>query len=245
MDFFLHILYYMKYLKLVRYITSIALLISFIFVCSIMYSTELQYVFNYHNDKVIYSGNKNNNNISLMFNVYWGTEYIDDILSICNKYDIKATFFLGGSWAEGNLDKVLNIYLEGHEIGNHGYLHKDHSVLDYDLNAQEINATNNLIKEYIGIDMNLFAPPSGEFNDATIMSCDNLNYNIIMWSRDTIDWRDQDSNVIYNRAINNLNNGDLILMHPTKATVKALPMIITYILANDFNLTTVSNNVFS
>ena len=30
--------------------------------------------------KVFYNGNTENNNVTLMFNVYWGNEYIDSIL---------------------------------------------------------------------------------------------------------------------------------------------------------------------
>ena len=64
-----------------------------------------------------------------------------------------------------------------------------------------------------------------------------------MWSKDTIDWRDQDEDLIYKRATKNLQNGDLILMHPTKATLKSLQNIITKIQTEGYNLTTVSQNI--
>ena len=140
---------------------------------------------------------------------------------------------------------MFQIYSLGHEIGNHGYLHKDHSKLDYDLNLDEIKATHNLVKQCFNIDMCLFAPPSGEYNNATIDVCDMLGYQVIMWSKDTIDWRDQDINLIYNRATGAISNGDLVLMHPTEATIKALPMIITYLMANGFNIVPVSQNIFA
>ena len=50
-----------------------------------------------------------------------------------------------------------------------------------------------------------------------------------MWSKDTIDWRDSDVNLIVSRATNRLQAGDFILMHPTESTVKALPSILNYI----------------
>ena len=243
--FFFAYFIYMKRIKKARYIVNIVLTMVFVFICSLMYSIDAQYVFNYHNDNVFYSGNKNHKNISLMFNVYWGTEYIENILSILNKYTIKATFFIGGSWVEDNYDMMFQIYSLGHEIGNHGYLHKNHNKLDYNLNLSEIRATHNLIKEYFNVEMSLFAPPSGEYHNATIEVCSDLNYHVIMWSKDTIDWRDKDVNLIYNRATVSASNGDLILMHPTDATAKALPMIITYLIANGFNIVPVSQNIFS
>ena len=36
--------------------------------------------------KVFYNGNTESRNVSLMINVYWGNEYLDDILSIFEKY---------------------------------------------------------------------------------------------------------------------------------------------------------------
>ena len=88
--------------------------------------------------------------------------------------------------------------------------------------------------------MNLFAPPSGSYSKTTIETAKELGYTSIMWSRDTIDWRDQDENLIYSRAVKNAAGGDLILMHPTEKTAAALPKIIETLLGEGFNLTTVS-----
>ena len=71
--------------------------------------------------------------------------------------------------------------------------------------------------------MNLFAPPSGSFNKSTLDACKELGYSVIMWSKDTIDWRDKDANLIYTRATNNISGGDFILAHPTEYTLKSLP----------------------
>lgn len=49
--------------------------------------------------------------------------------------------------------------------------------------------------------------------------------------------------LIYNRAIKNAKGGDLILMHPTENTVKALPRIIENLKQKGFVLTKVSDNI--
>jgi peptidoglycan/xylan/chitin deacetylase (PgdA/CDA1 family) len=64
-----------------------------------------------------------------------------------------------------------------------------------------------------------------------------------MWSKDTIDWRDKDTAIIYKRATSNPENGDLILMHPKEHTLKVLPDIIDFYLGKGFNLVTVSENI--
>ena len=192
---------------------------------------------------VYYNGNKESNNVSLMINVYWGTEFLDDILKILEEKNVKTTFFVGGTWAVLNEDYLTKIYNAGHELANHGYHHKDHNKLDEEGNINEIQTTHTIIKELLDVEMNLFAPPSGAYDKTTVSAAESLGYKTIMWTRDTIDWRDQDADLIYKRAIKNASGGDLILMHPTKATVEALPKIIEYFQNNNFNITTVSNTI--
>ena len=98
-----------------------------------------------------------------------------------------------------------------------------------------------MVSKNLVIEMTLFAPPSGAYNITTVDAAVSLNYNTIMWTHDTIDWRDQNADLIYNRATKNLSNGDLILMHPTKKTVEAMANIISTAINNGFNPTTVSN----
>lgn len=196
-------------------------------------------------DSVIYQGNTKNNNISLMINVYWGTEFLEPMITIMEKYNVKSTFFIGGSWAVKNVDLLSKIYGNGHEIASHGYHHKDHAKISYYDNKQEIKITNDIIKVLIGVDMNLFAPPSGSFADDTLKVCKELNYKVIMWTKDTIDWRDKNSKLIFSRATKNASNGDLILMHPTLSTLNALEDIILELQLKNFNLCTVSENLKS
>ena len=192
---------------------------------------------------VYYNGDTTKNDVTLMINVYWGTEYLDGMLEILNNYNVKTTFFIGGTWAVLNEDYLTKIYESGHELANHGYHHKDHDKLDEAGNLNEISTTHKIVKELTGVEMDLFAPPSGAYDSLTVTCAEQLGYHTIMWTRDTIDWRDHDSNLIYSRAVKNAKGGDLILMHPTEATVEALPKIIEFFQANNFNLTTVSENI--
>jgi peptidoglycan/xylan/chitin deacetylase (PgdA/CDA1 family) len=64
-----------------------------------------------------------------------------------------------------------------------------------------------------------------------------------MWSKDTIDWRDKDVNLIIKRATKNPENGDLILMHPKPHTLSALGEIIDFYIGLGFNVVTVGENV--
>ena len=192
---------------------------------------------------VYYSGNPDKPYISLMVNVYWGNEYLEQMLEIFLENDIQTTFFVGGTWASKNNELLQKIKDAGHEIGNHGFFHKDQDKLDYAQNKSEILNNHNLIKELLGVEMNLFAPPSGAYSSITLDVAESLGYKTIMWSKDTIDWRDHDASLILKRATTNLSNGDLILMHPTEATVQALSDIIANIKIQGFEIVTVSKNI--
>lgn len=192
-------------------------------------------------NRVIYAGDSSKNNVCFMINVYQGNEYVEAILDIMDIYNVKTTFFVGGSWAVKNLDLVKEIYTRGHELANHGFYHKDQDKIDYEANMQEIYMCHQVVKENLGIEMTLFAPPSGAYDINTVDAASSLNYKTIMWTRDTIDWRDQDEDLIYKRAIKDMKNGDLVLMHPTKKTVEAMTNIISTAINNGFNPTTVSN----
>ena len=201
---------------------------------------QIKAVSNPESGGAVYRGSAANKNIALMVNVYWGAEYIDGMLKVLAGEKVSVTFFVGGSWAAGNDEYVVKINEAGHELGNHGYYHKDHKLINETRNKEEIFITHKLIESIAGVSMTLFSPPGGSFGKATIKVAENLGYKTIMYSKDTIDWRDKDAELIYTRATKNLKNGDLILMHPTEHTLLALPRIIKTAKEQGFKITTVS-----
>ena len=185
-------------LKSFRRISNLIIVLMLAIMVLFLGAASYSYAFSYNNEDIIYSGNRDSNRVSLMFNVYWGTEYLNDILDVLDNYNVKCTFFVGGMWAEKEQEMLIEIYNRGHEIGNHGYFHKDQEYLDYSQNLEEIEVTHKLVSSILsGYQMNLFAPPSGSFNKSTLEASKSLGYSTIMWSKDTIDWRDKDANLIY------------------------------------------------
>lgn len=206
-------------------------------VSAIGFSGATTNVFNKDGDP-IYRGS--GDKVALMINVYWGTEYLDGMLDVLKKYNVSATFFVGGYWVAQNADMLKKICEQGHEIGNHGYFHKQHGKLSYEENVNEIVACGKLVFEICGIMPILFAPPGGDFCSETLKAAQDCGCKTIMWSRDTIDWRDKDSELVCTRATKNASGGELILMHPTAHTLNALERIVKYFLENNIQLATVS-----
>ncbi|NLK17397.1 MAG: polysaccharide deacetylase family protein [Clostridiales bacterium] len=234
----------MKREKLVQNIISNVVIFSLVAVVFLFsFGDKISAAIGQPSENAIYRGNPEKNNVSIMINVYWGTEHIDGMLKALADNGVKATFFIGGSWANRHPEVLKNIHDEGHELGNHGYFHKDHKKLSFAKNTEEILICEKIIETICGVKTALFAPPSGSYNNTTLKAAAELGYKTIMWSKDTIDWRDKDQDKIYSRATKNLKNGDLVLMHPTEATLAVLDKIIKYYKRQGFSVVTVSENI--
>jgi peptidoglycan-N-acetylglucosamine deacetylase len=188
----------------------------------------------------IYRGNSQKKQMALMINVAWGDEYLPDILNTLKKNNVKATFFLDGSWTKKKPDTAKQIYEAGFEIGNHAYSHPDMSKYGADAALREISRTNAAVKQAIGITPKLFAPPSGAFNSTTVKVAHGQGMRTILWTLDTVDWRKPPSSVISNKVLSKAENGALVLMHPTAPTRDALRTLIPSLLQKGYRLVTVS-----
>ncbi|MBS6475968.1 MAG: polysaccharide deacetylase family protein [Clostridiales bacterium] len=192
------------------------------------------------NQTAIYKAETTEPVVGLMVNVYWGTEYIEPYLELFEQYHVKATFFLGGIWAKDNPDLVTKIVEKGHELGNHGYNHKLPSKNSAETIYSEIEKTDAIISEITGNKSKVYAPPAGDFNESTLKSAAQLGYRTIMWSIDTIDWRDKDSAKIKRRIMDNLQPGSFILMHPTADTLTALKTVLPECVEKGYRFETIS-----
>lgn len=189
----------------------------------------------------IFQGKPNVSKVAFACNVFWGEEYLPEMLATLDKNNIKITFFIGGSWARRFPEHLKQIAAKGHEIGNHSYSHPHPNAIGKQKNKEQIQQTEQLIKELTGYKTTLYAPPYGEYNDIVLEAAAELGYKTILWSIDTIDWQRPAPAVIHNRVMKKLHNGAIILMHPTAPTVQALPGLIAAIRERGYTITTVSD----
>lgn len=193
-------------------------------------------------EEVYYKGIKDEKIVAFLCNVDWGNEHIPQMLETFKDNSINITFSLTGRWANENPDIVKEIHNNNHEIANHGYQHVNHDKLNYQENYDAISKANDIIQEIIGESPKYFGPPSGAFNEATVEAAKDLDYTVVMWSVDTIDWRDDATKeLIYDRVTKDINPSDIVLMHPTENTVKALQEIIDYLFENNYKIGTIND----
>lgn len=65
--------------------------------------------------------------IAVTFDAAWGAEDTEELLSVLQEYNAKATVFVVGDWARKYPEAVRAFYDAGHTIGNHSDSHKAYS----------------------------------------------------------------------------------------------------------------------
>jgi peptidoglycan-N-acetylglucosamine deacetylase len=164
------------------------------------------------------------------------------LLDILKQRNIKATFFMIGQNAERNPTIVKRILAEGHEIGNHSWTHPQLSKLSDDRVTEEINKTQNAIKDASGYTPVLMRPPYGAI---TARQKDwiekQFGLSVIIWSVDPFDWKRPGASVIEQRILAGARPGAIVLSHDIhKQTVDAMPATLDALAAKGFKFVTVS-----
>lgn len=135
------------------------------------------------------------------------TEYL---LQELEKEDWKVTFFVLGSRAKEYPELIKKMYKDGHEIGSHTYSHLNlKNLSDYEI-YKEINNTNKIIEETIGIKPQYLRPPYGNTNDHIKEIADMTT---ILWNVDTLDWKSRNEDAVYKEIMKNASDGSIILLH--------------------------------
>lgn len=189
----------------------------------------------------ISNGNMSQPKIAFACNIFSGEEFLPSMLNTLDTNDNKITFFIGGSWGKRFPNLVVDLAKRGHELGNHTYSHPHPNTLSKEQNKEQIQRAENLITELTQIKTTLYAPPYGEYNDTVLLAAAELGYQTIMWSVDTIDWQNPPPELIISRVMKKINNGGIILIHPTKSTAQALPELIKQLKNKGYTITTVSD----
>jgi probable sporulation protein (polysaccharide deacetylase family) len=223
--------------KVYRYLIASSLIIA-----SLFFVDNLYISLNDQKDtEPIFHGNIDQNKVAFVCNVFWGEEFLPDMLKTLEDNNVHITFFIGGTWAKDNPDILKNIVEKGHEVANHSYNHPHPNTLSKDKNKEQILKAETIIQQITGVKTSLYAPPYGEYNDVVLSAAQELDYKTIMWSIDTIDWKRPPSEIVKSRVLKKIHNGAIVLMHPTEPTKKALPELLKELREKGYIITTVSD----
>ena len=197
----------------------------------------------------IFRVNTEEKEVALTFDINWAEEdHLDEILQILKKYDAKGTFFIMGGWVnytDDNKEKLKNIYNDGHEIGNHSYIHPNFVNISEQRMNDELKKTEDIIYQTIGCNTKLFRFPSGSYNEKALNYVMSKGYKCIQWDVDSVDWKQAGADVEYNRVMKNVKEGSILLFHNNaKYTPENLDRIINKLTGEGYKFLTVSELVY-
>ncbi|OLN21944.1 hypothetical protein BTO30_12135 [Domibacillus antri] len=159
------------------------------------------------------------------------------ILNVLKKYNVRATFYVLGSRVDFYPDLVERMVLEGHEIGSHSWSHKDFTKLSPEEIKMELDRTTAAVETAAGVSPLSVRPPYGATNERVNQI---IGTSPVLWSVDTLDWKNRDPKAITEIVKQNVRNGSVILMHDIhKTTADALEEVIIYLQKQGYELVTV------
>ena len=170
-----------------------------------------------------YLGNTNEKVLYLTFDAGYENGCTASILDTLKKHNVKAAFFLVGSYMEKNPDLVRRMVEEGHIVGNHTMRHPDMSrISDLESFTRELQQPEEIFQSITGKKLpKFYRPPQGIYSEENLKMARSLGYKTVFWSLAYVDWNN-DSQPTAEQAFEKLlprtHNGAVVLLHSTSRT---------------------------
>ncbi len=169
------------------------------------------------------------------------SKHTERLLDAFASHGGKGTFFVIGNIIEKRPEVLKRIVSEGHQIAGHSWDHRQLTKINSEEVTQEIMTTRAKIYEITGIDSTIIRPPYGSYDEEVKSVCAQLGIVMVNWSLDTLDWKHQDADKIYDAIMNDVKDGDIILCHDLYGTtVDAMERVIPALIEEGYQLVTVS-----
>ncbi|SHH47259.1 polysaccharide deacetylase family protein [Tepidibacter thalassicus] len=199
-----------------------------------------------NNDELIWNGPRDKKIVALTFDDGPHPRITPKILDLLKKYNVKATFFVLGKHVHFYPEPLKRIKEEGHEIGNHTFSHIDVKNTSKKKIEEEFEKTQNEIFSVVGEKPSIFRPPFGFYNKIVKEIAKKYGVKIVLWStdKDTKDWSNPGVDKIVKTILNNIRNGDIILLHDyvegKSQTYEALKIILPKLKERGYKFVTIS-----
>lgn len=124
---------------------------------------------------------------SVSFDAAWGNEDTQQLIDILDRYQVKATFFVVGDWADKYPESVKALHDAGHEVMNHSNTHAHYPQLSVEEIVADLNACNDKIEAITGVRPTLVRLPYGDYDDNAVRAVRSTGMEPIQWDVDTVE----------------------------------------------------------
>ena len=176
----------------------------------------------------------------------WGNEDTQQLIDILDRYQVQATFFVVGDWADKYPESVKALHDAGHEVMNHSNTHAHYPQLSVEEIVADLNACNDKIEAITGVRPTLVRLPYGDYDDNAIRAVRSIGMEPIQWDVDSLDWKGISAQEIQGRVLDKVQPGSIVLFHnAADNTPEALPGIIESLIADGYKIVPISQILLS
>jgi peptidoglycan/xylan/chitin deacetylase (PgdA/CDA1 family) len=200
-----------------------------------------------HNKK---TGMKLNKKIALTFDdvPYQGLENLNQIVDLLDQYNMKGTFFVISSYVQDEArKKLVNMVMNGHQLGNHGKRNIMHYLLNDENLNDEIKSCDQLLKDIyrdarvpLPVRM-VYRPGCGLFHNRMINMCKFLDYTVMLGSVYPNDPIIQHPVLNYYYLKYHIEENDIVIVHDRAWTPRMLKLLLEYLDKNDYESVSVQD----
>ena len=145
------------------------------------------------------------------------------ILDALKKHQVKATFFVVGTYIDSEPELIRQIIKEGHTVGNHTWHHPDMSHISSIEDFQkELEYVETAYKNVTGKNMaKYYRPPQGKYSKANLQMAKELGYKSFFWSLAYVDWYQDNQpskEEAFSKLLGRIHPGAIVLLHSTSST---------------------------
>lgn len=177
------------------------------------------------------------------------TKETSKIIDLLDELNVKATFFLIGDNIEKNMEDAKLIVENGHDVGNHSYSHNRMIFKTSSFIKEEIDTTNELIKN-LGYEKEIFfRPPFGKKLFVLPQYLNKINQKTVMWNIEPESYEEssKSAETIANHVKENVSNGSIILLHPmndsTGKILESIRLIVKQLQSEGYSFKLLSENI--
>lgn len=161
-----------------------------------------------------------------------------ELLEVLAANHAHATFFMQGKNVSRYQNEVKRMKEIGCELGSHTFDHPDLSKMDAVGIRDQIDRTNQNLKDAAGQPASVLRPPYGAIG-STLKSVAGMP--LILWNIDTLDWKTRNAQSTIDNVMQKVKDGDIVLMHDIHTeTVDAAIVLIPKLIEAGYQLVTVS-----
>ncbi len=160
--------------------------------------------------------------IYLTFDVGYENGNVSKTLDILKKEEVIGAFFVLGNVLESHTEIAKRMFDEGHLVCNHTYSHKAMVGISEECFINELKKLENSCIELTGNQLSkYYRPPEGRFDEASLSYAQKMGYKTVFWSFAYADWdnnKQMSSEKAKSKILDNIHNGEIMLLHPTSTT---------------------------